>query len=67
MNACQYFLADTETENGRPKLFNFILTKQPLNLGNEKLDQVFEKLDCAAKVNITLGFVLHNINTGEYR
>ena len=29
------------------------------------MDQVFEKLGCAAKFNIALGFALHNIETGE--
>ena len=33
----------------------------------KKLDQVFEKLDCAAKINIALGFVLRNKETGEHR
>ena len=37
------------------------------NLVNEKLDQVFQKLDFSAKINIGLEFVLRNIETGEYR
>ena len=49
------------------KVFNFQLSKLDHNLVNEKLDQVFEKLDCAAKINIALGFVLRNIETSEYR
>ena len=65
LNACQHFLTDTEMENGRHKVFNFQLSKLDPNLINEKLDQVFEKLDCAAKINIALGFVLHNIETSE--
>ena len=54
-------------ENGRHKVFNFQLSKLDPNLVNEKLDQVFEKLDCAAKINIALGFVLRDIETGDYR
>ena len=34
---------------------------------NEKLEEVFNKLDSAAKINIALGFVLRNIETSEYR
>ena len=34
---------------------------------NEKLEEVFNKLDSAAKINIALGFLLQNIETGEYR
>ena len=48
-------------ENGRHKVFNFQLSKLDSNLVNEKLDQVFEKLDCAAKINIALGYVLCNV------
>ena len=34
---------------------------------NEKLEEVFNKLDSAAKINIALGFVLRNVETGGYR
>ena len=67
LNACQNFLTDTEMENGRHKVFSFQLLKLVPNLVNEKLDQVFEKLDCAAKINIALGFLLRNIETSGYR
>ena len=67
LNASQHFLTDTEIENGRQKVFNFQFSKLDPNLVNEKLDQVFEKLDCAPKNNIALGFVLQFIETSEYR
>ena len=66
LNACQHFLTDTEMENGRNKVVNFQLSKLDPNLVNEKLDQVFEKLDCAAKINIVLEIVLCNIETDDY-
>ena len=34
---------------------------------NEKLDEVFTKLKCAAKVNLALGFILQNVGTNNYR
>ena len=34
---------------------------------NEKFDEVFNKLDSGVEINIALGFVLRNIETGEYR
>ena len=67
LNACQPFFLDSEMENGRHKEFNFQLSKLYPNLVNEKLDQVFEKLDCAAKIIIALEFVLRTIETGENR
>ena len=54
-------------ENGKHKVFNFQMSKLDTKVINEKLEEVFNKLDSAAKINIALGFVLRNIKTGEYR
>ena len=67
LSAFQHFLVDTEMENGRHKVFNFQMSKLDTKTINEKLEEVFNKLDCAAKINIALGFVLRNVKTGEYR
>ena len=50
LSACQHFLTDTEMENGRHKVFILHLSKLDPDLVNEKLDRVYEKLDCAAKI-----------------
>ena len=52
-------------EKGRRKVINFKPSKLDPNLVNEKLDQANKKFDYAAKV--TLGFVLRNIENGQYR
>ena len=67
LSACQLFLVDTEMENGRHKVFNFQMSKLDTKIINEKLKEVFNKLDSAAKINIALGFVLRNVETGDYR
>ena len=67
LSACQHFFDDTEMENGRHQVFNFKLSKLDPNEINEKLKEVFEKLNCAAKVNLALGFILRNVDTDEYR
>ena len=54
-------------ENGRHKVFNFQMSKLDTKLNNEKLEEVFYKLDLAAKIIIALGFVLRKVETGEYR
>ena len=54
LSACQHFLVDTEMENGRHKVFNFQMLKLDTKIINEKLEEVFNKLDCAAKINIAL-------------
>ena len=67
LSACQHFLVDTEMENGRHKVFNFQMSKLDTKIINEKLEEVFNKLDSAAKINIALGFAFRNIETGEYQ
>ena len=67
LSACQHFLVNTEMENGRPKVFYFQMSKLDTKIINEKLEEVFNKLDSAAKINIALDFVIPNIETGEYR
>ena len=67
LSACQHFLVDTEMENGRHKAFNFQMSKLYAKFINEKLQEVFNKLGSAAKINIARGFVLRNVETGEYR
>ena len=54
-------------ENGRHRVFNFKLSKLDPNEINEKKKEVFEKLNCAAKVNLALGFILRNVDIDEYR
>ena len=44
-------------ENERHKVFNFQMSKLDTKIINEKLEEVFNKLDSAAKINIALGFI----------
>ena len=67
LSACQHFSDNTEMENGRHRVFNFKLSKLNPSEINEKLKEVFEKLNCAAKTNFSLGFILRNVDTDEYR
>ena len=67
LSACQLFFDDTEVQNGRHRVFNFKLSKLDHNEVNEKLKSVFEKLFCAAKVNLAFGFILRKMDSDEYR
>ena len=51
-------------KDGRHEVFIFHISKLDPKVINEKLEEVFNKLDSAAKINITLGFVLQNFETG---
>ena len=66
LSACQHFLVDTGMENGRHKVFKFQMSKDT-KIINEKLEEVFNKLDSAAKISFSLGFILRNVETEEYR
>ena len=67
LSSCQHFLVDSELENARHKVF--IYTVETLNetIVNEKLDQFFNNLKSAAKVNLAFAFFLKNIEDGGFR
>ena len=67
LSACQHFFDNTEMENGRHRVLNFKLSRLDPSEINEKLKEVFEKLNCAAKINLSLRFILRNVDTDEYR
>ena len=64
---CQHLLDNMHAEHGRQEVFNFSLSDLDNKKINEKLDEVFTKLKCAAIVNLALGFVLQNVGTNNYR
>ena len=66
LGACQLFLVDTDMTNGRHEVFNFETSKLDTKMVNVKLEEVFNKLNFAGKINIAMGFVLRTIETGEY-
>ena len=56
------FLVDNESENGRHRVYNFVMdTLDPKSL-LEKLDNMFDSLKSAAKLNVAFGFVLKNVD-----
>ena len=67
LNACQHFFDNTEMKNRRHRVLNFKMSKLDPSEINEKLKEVFEKLNCAAKINLSLGFFSRNVDTDEYR
>ena len=54
-------------KNGRHEVFNSQMSNLDPKVINEKLEEVFNKLDSAAKINTALGFVLQNIEAGKHR
>ena len=67
LNSVKHFFVDSDSYRGKHMLFNFTIAELNPQLTAEKLQTVFSKLDIAVKINISLGFVLRNIETGDYR
>ena len=53
--------------NGRHRVCNFKLSALDPSKINETLKEVFQKLNCAANITLSLGFILRNVDTDEYR
>ena len=66
LRSCQHFLADSELERSRHKLFKYAVETLNETIVNEKLDHFFNNLKCAAKVNLAFRFVLENIEDGGF-
>ena len=67
LESCKQFLTDTEMEKRRHRVFNFAMSSFDMPLLNDKLDNVFKELKCAAKVNLAFGFFLKNVEDGSCR
>ena len=66
LQSCRYFLVDSEIQKGRYSLFDFVVNKLTAQAFEEKLDRVLDKLKCAAKLNLALGFILKNIEYEKF-
>ena len=67
LSSCQHFLVDSELERARHKVFNYAVETLNETIVNEKLDRFFNNLKCAAKVNLSFGLILKNIEDGGFR
>ena len=67
LETCKHFLVDSEIDNGRHRVFNCAREILDAHTLSHKVDTVFEKLKCAAKLNLSLGFVLKNSEDGTCR
>ena len=54
LQACQLFLVDSELQKARHRVFNFAMSTCDNSLINMKLDWIFRRLNCAAKVEFVL-------------
>ena len=67
LQSCRHFLVDSELQNWRHSVLNFVVNNLTAQVLEEKLDRVLDNLKCAAKLNLALGFILKNIEDGKCR
>ena len=63
----QLFWVDSELERARHKVFNYAVETLNETIVNERIDQFFKNLKCAAKLNLAFGFILQNLEYGGSR
>ena len=54
-------------ENGKQRVWNFVMNTRDSKYLLEKLDIVLDSLKCAAKLNLAFGFALKNVEDGSCR
>ena len=67
LQSCRHFLVDSEIQKGRHSVFKFFVINLTAQVIEEKHDRVLDNLKCAAKLNLALGFILKNIEDGNFR
>ena len=67
LQSCRHFLVDSEIQKGSHSVFNFAVNKLTVQVIEEKLDRVLDKLKRVAKLNLALGFILKKIEDGKFR
>ena len=67
LQPCRHFLVESEIQKGRHSVFIFYVNNLTVEIIEEKLDRVLDKLKCKAKLNLVLGFILKNIEDGKFR
>ena len=66
LRSYQHFLVTSELERARHKVFNYAVETLNETILMEKLDQFFNKLKCAAKMNLDFGSILKYIEDGGF-
>ena len=67
LQSCRQFLVDSELQKRRHSVFNFVVNHLTAQVIEEKMHRFLDKLKCAAKLSLVLGFILKNIEDGKFR
>ena len=66
LSSREHFLADSALERARLKVFKYAVETSNETIVKGKLDQLFNNLKHAAKVNLAFGFFLKNLEDGGF-
>ena len=67
VDSCQHLFVDSELERVRHKVFDYEKDNLNAQIVDEKLDNSFNSLKCAAKVKLTFEFILKKLEGGGFR
>ena len=67
LRSCQHFLVNSELERAKHKRFKYSVENINAKNIDENLDQFFNNLKFAAKINLAFGFNLRNLEDGGLR
>ena len=67
LQSCRHFLVDSEIQKRRHRVFNFVVNNLTDQVIEEKLDRVLDKLKCAEKLKLALGFIRKDIEDRKFR
>ena len=67
LQSCRNFLVDSEIQKGKHSVFDFVVNNLSAQVIEEKLDRVLDKLKCAAKLSLAVGFILTKIEDRKFR
>ena len=68
LRSVQHLPVDSKIDLRKKTVYNFRLPEYSPTFIKEKLTEIFNELNCAVKINLFMGFVLHDlIETQDYR
>ena len=67
LESCILFPVDSESENAIFKVSNYARKTLGTKVVEEKPDQIFKKLKCAAEKNLAFGFISENLEEGRFK
>ena len=66
LETCKHFLVESELLDGWQRVYNFAMDTLNTRYLLEKLDVMFNSLNCADKLNVAFDFMLKSVEDGSF-